>query len=1110
LAAILSLIRIVMSAPLLKRLSGFAGKPIVARSLIGVLLFLLLFGLFGYFALPGIIQSQAEKILSEKLQRKASIGKVEVSPFALAVTVHDFKLMEPQGDAVFAAFDTLSINLSAQSAWRLAPVVQAVRLTRPYLHLVRVDANRYNIDDLLALIANQPPSPQPAHFSIHNIQLEGGRIEFEDRPTRTSHTVADLRIGVPFISSLPSQVEVFVQPLLSAQVDGSPLLLKGKALPFADAREAAVELNLDDLDLTRYLDYLPFRPAFKVPGARLDLHMRAHFLQPKDKPPELTLSGTAAIKSLRLIEPNGKPVLTLPELAVTLDRTNIFGNRVDVARVALTGLNADVTRDGKGRLSLLRLLPGAGATGSAPASATPATAASAVPTMALGELVIRGAALRYRDEQPNQPLDAGVEKFDLALRKVTLDPGRKSVHIGEVASGSAAFLLRHEKPATAAVTVTNAADPVSDSAKPSTLKTNTPYRISVDRIAIENWSARLEDRSLPKAAVTQLAPISLDMQNLSTASGAHAGMTLKAAVNKTGQLAVNGTLGLAPFHADLALDLKAVDILPLQPYVTDRVNLLLTRANLSGKGRLQLDQGSDGAFNGGYKGDLTLGNLATLDKLSGSDFLRWKSLYVGGIDVRLRPFALAVDQIALSDFFARVIIDPSGRINLQDIVNSHAGDHKSLTEPAGDAPAAAVPPVRNDAPAIASAKPAAKTVETPPIKIRKLTLQGGKVRFTDNFIKPNYSANLMDLGGVVQGLSSDAASSASVDLRGQVNSAPLSVAGRINPLKGDLSLDLQARVRDMEMAPLSPYSGRYIGYGIEKGKISFEAAYQIQHRKLTAQNRLILDQLTFGDKIDNPGATSLPVHLAVALLRDRNGVIDINLPIAGSLDDPQFSIGGIIVKVIGNLITKAVTAPFSLLGSLFGGGEELSWLAFDPGRAVIPPAGEARLKSLAKALVERPALRLEITGRTGTEAEREGLKRASIERKVRALKAKELAARGESVPAGGVVVTPAEYPALLTKVYKAETFPKPRNLIGLQKSLPVEEMEKLMIANTPVSDDDLAALGNRRALVVKDWLVKHGRVPGERIFVVGARPAAADAKEESAKSSASRVDFSLK
>ena len=1101
-----------MSAPLLKRLSGFAGKPIIARSLIGVLLFLLLFGLFGYVALPGIIQSQAEKILSEKLQRKVSIGKVEVSPFALAVTVHDFKLMEPQGDAVFAAFDTLSINLSAQSAWRLAPVVQAVRLTKPYLHLVRVDANRYNIDDLLALIARQPPSPQPARFSIHNIQLEGGRIEFEDRPTRTSHTVADLRIGVPFISSLPSQVEVFVQPLLSAQVDGSPLLLKGKALPFADSREAVVELNLDDLDLTRYLDYLPFRPAFKVPRARLDLHMRARFLQPKDKTPELTLSGTAAIKSLRLTEPNGKPVLTLPQLAVTLDRTSIFGNHVDVARVALTGLDADVTRDAKGRLSLLRLLPGAGVAGPAPASASPATAASAVPTIALGELAINGAAVRYRDEQPNRPLDAGVEKFDLALRKVTLDPGRKSMHIGEVASGSAAFLLRHEKPAavTATPIPTNAADPVSDSTKPSMAKSDTPYRISVDRIAIENWSARLEDRSLPKPAVTQLAPISLDMQSLSTASGAHAGMALKAAVNKTGQLAVNGTPGLAPFHADLALNLKAVDILPLQPYVTDRVNLLLTRASLSGKGRLQLDQGSDGAFNGGYKGDLTLGNLATLDKLSGNDFLRWKSLYVGGIDARLQPFALAVDQIALSDFFARVIIDPSGRINLQDIVNSHAGDHKSLTEPAANAQAAAVPPVRNDAPAIASAKPATKTVETPPIKIRKLTLQGGKVRFTDNFIKPNYSASLMDLGGVVQGLSSDAASSASVDLRGQVNSAPLSVAGRINPLKGDLSLDLQAKVRDMEMAPLSPYSGRYIGYGIEKGKMSFEVAYQIQHRKLTAQNRLILDQLTFGDKIDNPGATSLPVHLAVALLRDRNGVIDINLPIAGSLDDPQFSVGGIIVKVIGNLIIKAVTAPFSLLGSLFGGGEELSWLAFDPGRAIIPPAGEARLKSLAKALVERPALKLEITGRTGTEAEREGLKRASIERKVRALKAKELVARGESVPAGGVVVTPAEYPALLTKVYKAETFPKPRNLIGLQKSLPVEEMEKLMIANTPISDDDLTALGNRRALVVKDWLVKNGQVPGERIFIVGARPVAADAKEESVKSSASRVDFSLK
>ncbi|MBS0309179.1 MAG: DUF748 domain-containing protein [Proteobacteria bacterium] len=1149
--------------PAIQRLRTIVAKPFVKRTGIGLLVFFLLFGLFGYFVLPGIVKSQAEQILTQKLQRKASIGKVEISPYALSLTLRDFKLLEPQSETVFASFDALTVNISAQSLWRLAPVVQELRLSKPYVHLVRKDARSYNIDDILQMGDKQAPSKEPARFSIYNIQIDNGRIVFEDLPEKTTHTVADLKLGVPFVSSLPSKVEVFVEPMLSATFNGTPLLLKGKVLPYAEPKEAMVELNLDGLDLPRYLEYLPFQPSFKVPSARLDVHMRASFQQPKEGAAALLLSGTSTIKSLQLTELNGKSVLKLPELSLRLDRTNVLGKRIDVAQLALNGLELDATRDSKGQLSLLRLLPTSTAAGVAGArretkvekeaaangtnKATNKTAEhppSAIPQLELGEFDIHNATLRYGDEQPNKPMSAGVEKFDLGLRKIALDMSKKTVNIDEVVSASGNFQVRHDKPT--GVTV---ATPAVVESKPATTASEAGYTVSVGKIALQNWSAKLEDRSLPRPAVTQLSPISLTMTGLSTAPDARGKLELKAAVNQSGQLAVNGALGLAPLHTDLNLDLKAVDILPLQPYVTDKINLLFTRASLSGKGALQLDQRKDGVLTGGFKGDVTLGDLATVDKLSSNDFLRWKSLYFGGVDVKLEPFSLAVDQIALADFFARVIIDPSGRINLQDIARAHPGERKSLTDRPVDAstsnasatnadPAAtsvatsvatsaaasnaaanatpeaggdpmSVEPTATSTPAAASASAAAAPVKMPPIKIRKLTLQGGKVRFTDNFIKPNYTANLMDLGGVVQGLSSDPASSATVDLRGQVNSAPLSVAGNINPLKGDLALDIQAKVRDMELAPLSPYSGRYIGYGIEKGKLSFDVAYQIADRKLTAQNRLILDQLTFGDKVDSPGAANLPVHLAVALLRDRNGVIDINLPISGSLDDPQFSMGGIIVKVIVNLIAKAATAPFTLLGSLFGGGEELSYLEFAPGSAVVPPAGEAKLKSLAKALTERPAIKLEITGRSGGEAEREGYKRAAINRKVRALKIKEIIARGESVPAEGVTVKPEEYPALLAKVYKAESFPKPRNLIGMQKDLPVEEMEKLMIANTTASDDDLTALGNARAQAVKDWLLKNGQVPGERVFILAAKPAA-EGKDDKGKKSPSRVDFSLK
>lgn len=326
----------------------------------------------------------------------------------------------------------------------------------------------------------------------------------------------------------------------------------------------------------------------------------------------------------------------------------------------------------------------------------------------------------------------------------------------------------------------------------------------------------------------------------------------------------------------------------------------------------------------------------------------------------------------------------------------------------------------------------------------------------------------------------------------------------MNPLKKNLFLNIKASVKEMELAPLNAYSGKYIGYGIEKGKLSFEVAYHLEDRKLEAQNRLILDQLTLGDKIDSPTATTLPVKLALTLLSDSNGVIDINLPIGGSLDDPQFSVGGIIIKVIVNLIAKAATSPFALLGSMFGGGEELSWLAFDPGYSTLQADSETKLNTLAKALNDRPALKLDITGHYDAATDLDGMRRARINHKIRSLKLKQLVSKGESADINTVTIKADEYPTLLAKVYKNEDFSKPRNLLGLQKDLPVEEMEKLMMQNIKVSDSDLLTLGNQRAQAAKDWLVKNGAVPAERIFILAAKPA-----DDSSKATANRVDFSL-
>jgi hypothetical protein len=413
---------------------------------------------------------------------------------------------------------------------------------------------------------------------------------------------------------------------------------------------------------------------------------------------------------------------------------------------------------------------------------------------------------------------------------------------------------------------------------------------------------------------------------------------------------------------------------------------------------------------------------------------------------------------------------------------------------------------------VASARTATRELPEPagdrelPVSIGRISVNGGDVQFSDFFVKPNYSAHLTGVSGTVSALSATQAGQVELNARVE-NTAPVEVRGSVNPFARELSLDLTAKATDIDLPPLTPYSAKYAGYGIQKGKLSFEVHYAIDQRKLAATNKLVLDQLTFGERVESPTATKLPVLLAVALMKDRNGVINLDLPIQGTLDDPQFSVWRIVVQIIGNLITKIVTAPFAVLSALGGGGgEQLSYVEFAPGRADISDAGASKLGSLAKGLADRPALKLDAAGRAAPDVDRDGLKRAALERALRAQKQKTLAAHGDSVES--VKVEADEYPKYLKAVYKdTKLSDKPRNMLGFEKDIPPAEMEALLLASYGADETALRDLANRRAQAVKDWLVGVGGVASQRVFVVAPK-LTADGIED--KGAPTRVDFSIK
>ncbi len=633
-----------------------------------------------------------------------------------------------------------------------------------------------------------------------------------------------------------------------------------------------------------------------------------------------------------------------------------------------------------------------------------------------------------------------------------------------------------------------------------------PWTVTLGRVALDGLSAKLEDASRGRDADLQVTGLSVSGENLSTERGRRGKVSLKARVGPSGALQVSGPLALNPVAARLHVDARRIGILPMQPYFTEYVNAIVSSGLLDVVGDLSVDLPERGDPLVAWRGGVSVASFAAVTKSGSEDLLRWKTLDVSGIDFALQPLKVEVGAVALGDFYARLVVRADGTFNLQDLLarREAEGAGATATAPAAttrDAPGA--PPTSNPTTAPAASRSAARTeaptaaAAPPPIRIGRIALTNGNIDFSDFFVRPNYSANLTGMTGTIGTMTPD--TPGDIALRGRVdNAGSVEVLGSINPLAASLFLDLKASARDIDLPRTSPYSVKYLGYGIEKGKLSANLKYRVQDRQLQAENNIVLDQLTFGEKVDSPTATKLPVLFAIALLKDRNGVIDVDMPIGGSLDDPQFSVGGLVLRIILNLIVKAVTAPFSLLAGIGGGGAELSWVGFAPGRSDIEPDAQKRLESLAKALADRPGLKLELAGRVDPTADREALRRMAFERRLKALKLRETV-RGGTAGASidAVTIEPAEYPALVLQAYRAARFQKPRNAVGLPKELPLAEMERMLIEDTQVQDGDLVDLGMHRAEAAKEWLVSRGGIAGERLFIVAGKAETGGAAEPS-------------
>ncbi|MGC2424285.1 MAG: DUF748 domain-containing protein [Nitrospirota bacterium] len=692
----------------------------------------------------------------------------------------------------------------------------------------------------------------------------------------------------------------------------------------------------------------------------------------------------------------------------------------------------------------------------------------------------------------------------LEVKGLSADLKQKKISVGKVESAGAVITVLRGKDGTFNLTTLTQKGPHKTAPPAAEKGPGQAWDVVVKTLALNGYRVDLTDKTTTPAVKMSWSGIRLSADNIGTARGTKTGFNISLTVGGSGKLSAKGNIVAEPFSTKVALLLKEAPIPPLTPYLQDKMRIDITSGTVSGKGTVAMSYTKKKGFGASYAGDFSIGDFNTVEKKDGSRFLGWNSLYFTDIHSGVNPWLMKVGQISLTDFYSRIAIYPDGTTNLQGVVVAQK------QAPSGSKPA---PPAEKSAPSAqktAESSPFPARPEDRPVTVGAVTLQGGQVDFSDSHIQPPYKMTLAEIGGRVSGLSSDPTKTADLDLKTKINNfAPAEITGKLNPLAKPIYVNISMRLDNMDLPPTSPYSTQYIGYGIVSGQLSLNLKYLVVKDKLTATNNIKIDQFNLSDQLENPKAKAAkyPVKLAIAIMKDRSGLIDLDIPVSGDLKNPKFTLGGVIWTAVKHILDRIVTAPFALIGRLFGGGPELGYAEFDYGRTDLSPNDIKKFSTLSKALFERPKLKMDITGRIDPAHDPEGLRRVFFLRELKEQKFKDLSKKEQPSDVDNVEIKPDEYNKYLKKAYKAATFPKPKGFLGIEKGLPPPEMEKLMLTNIKITPDDLKQLSLQRAKKVRDYLMTTGKVTPDRLFI--AQPQDITAKEEKGKK-ASRVDFSLR
>lgn len=596
-----------------------------------------------------------------------------------------------------------------------------------------------------------------------------------------------------------------------------------------------------------------------------------------------------------------------------------------------------------------------------------------------------------------------------------------------------------------------------------------PWQVILRDMQLRNYQVHLSDRAGGAEVKLELAPLNLDLSDFDSLGTSPFTLKLDTGVNKTGQINVAGQVQLTPTTAKLQVATRDIDLRLAQKYLSAFVRLELRSGRLGSDLAVDLQSIEPLAFR--IDGQAEINQLHTLDTLKDRDLLKWQQVLVEGIDYQ-HGKGLAIGQVKLQQPYVRFIINEDLTTNVNELL----------------------------VPQPASSEQSKATTEKPlPIRIGGISIQDGSANFADFSLRPNFATAIGQLNGNIGTLNNQSPNAASIDITGKVDKyAPVSIKGQLTPFDPMNRLDITTRFKNVELTTLTPYSGKFAGFRIRKGRLNLDLHYKIEKGNLNAENKLLLEDLQLGEKVDSKDAMDLPIRLAVALLKDTEGNIEIQLPVQGNLNSPEFSVMPIVWQTLRNLVLRAAQAPFKFIGGLVSGGSDvdLSTVRFAAGDSSLDADAQKALDMLASALKERPTLHLEIEGMSALSSDGPPLAENRLEREYQATWYKILQRRGDEVPAqpSDLIVDDDDKAVLLEGIYRVRLKQQPP---AEWRELPEQErhnkMRDAVLQSWAQSELLQRQLAQARAGEIKDYLVDRGGLADERIHLLDVNSVQADA-----------------